>query len=317
MAAYDWGAGNVQRAVARTGYASFWQLYQRGELPAETKNYVPEILAAIIIANHPKQYGFDDITLDPPLVTDNVTVNYSVSLRLVSDIVNAPVAELQALNPSLLRMETPPDSTFDLHLPAGTAGIFEQRIAQIPVGRRNSWRLHVVTEGDTLASVAREYHVSAADLAAANELGEGDSLDGMQALAVPARSTPEHSADGEFYRVRRGDTLVTIADRVGVSLSDLRRWNHLRGNVIDAGRRLRVVAPTETYRSESRKREAHTRHRTASRAGDPPSGSSSRTASRHRTSSRAHRTAHSAKTVHASAKSTHGSGAKRKTEAKK
>jgi membrane-bound lytic murein transglycosylase D len=227
------------------------------------------------------------------------------------------VAELQALNPSLLRMETPPDSTFDLHLPAGTAGIFEQRIAQIPVGHRNSWRLHVVTEGDTLASVAREYHVSAADLGAANELGEGDSLDGMQALAVPARSTPEHSADGEFYRVRRGDTLVTIADRVGVSLSDLRRWNHLRGNVIDAGRRLRVVAPSETYRSSSRKSAAQMRHRTASRAGDPPSRSSSRTASRHSTSSRAHRTAHSAKTVHASAKSTHSSGAKRKTEAKK
>ncbi len=317
MAAYDWGAGNVQRAVARTGYASFWQLYQRGELPAETKNYVPEILAAIIIANHPKQYGFEDITLDPPLVTDSVTVNYSMSLPLVSDIVNAPVAELQALNPSLLRMETPPDSTFDLHLPAGTAGIFEQRIAQIPVGHRNSWRLHVVTEGDTLASVAREYHVSAADLAAANELGEGDSLDGMQALAVPARSTLERSADGEFYRVRHGDTLVTIADRFGVSLTDLRRWNHLRGNLIDAGRRLRVVAPSEAYRSESGKRTAQTRRRTASRAGDPPSRPAARTASTHKIPSRAHRTAHGAKTVHASAKSRRSSAGRRKTEAKK
>lgn len=310
MAAYDWGAGNVQRAVARTGYASFWQLYQRGELPAETKNYVPEILAAIIIANHPKQYGFDDITLDPPLVTDSVTVNYSVSLRLVSDIVNAPVAELQALNPSLLRMETPPDSTFDLHLPAGTAGIFEQRIAQIPVGHRNSWRLHVVTEGDTLASVAREYHISAADLAAANELGEGDSLDGMQALAVPERSTPHLSADGEFYRVRRGDTLITIADRFGVSLTDLRRWNHLRGNLINAGHRLRVVAPSMNYGGESGKRAAVTRHRTASRAGDPPSRPASRTASRHRT-------AHGVKALHASTKTAHSSGAGPKTDAKK
>ncbi len=124
MAAYDWGAGNVQRAVQKTGYADFWELYKRNNLPGETKNYVPEILAAIIIANHPTQYGFDDITLDPPVLTDTVTINYSVDLRLVSDLVDAPVDELMALNPSLLRMATPPDTSFDLHLPAGTAAAF-------------------------------------------------------------------------------------------------------------------------------------------------------------------------------------------------
>jgi membrane-bound lytic murein transglycosylase D len=86
MAAYDHGTGNIQREVQRTGYADFWELYKRNELPRETANYVPEILAAIIIANHPKQYGFDEITLDPPVVTDTVTINYSVDLRLVSDI---------------------------------------------------------------------------------------------------------------------------------------------------------------------------------------------------------------------------------------
>jgi membrane-bound lytic murein transglycosylase D len=254
MAAYDHGAGNIQRAVARTGYASFWELYKRGELPAETRNYVPEIIAAIIIANHPKQYGFDDITLDPPLATDDVTVNYSVSLRLVSDIVNAPVEELEALNPSLLRLETPPDSSFDLHLPAGTAGIFEQRIAQVPVGRRDSWRYHVMMEGDTLATVAREYHVTTADLAAANELGADSSIDGMEALVVPQPHRGEMAASGVYYRVRRGDTLVTIADRFGVTLSDLRRWNHLRGTRIGAGHRLRVAAPEAAYTSASRTR---------------------------------------------------------------
>ena len=70
MAGYDWGTGNIQRAVEKTGYADFWELYKRNNLPGETKNYVPEILAAIIIANHPTQYGFDDITLDPPVLTD-------------------------------------------------------------------------------------------------------------------------------------------------------------------------------------------------------------------------------------------------------
>ncbi len=145
MAAYDWGAGNVQRAVQKTGYADFWELYKRNNLPGETKNYVPEILAAIIIANHPTQYGFDDITLDPPVLTDTVTINYSVDLRLVSDFVDAPMDELMALNPSLLRLVTPPDTSFDLHLPAGTAAVFEQRIAAVPESKRNAWRYHRVT----------------------------------------------------------------------------------------------------------------------------------------------------------------------------
>ncbi len=159
MAAYDWGAGNVQRAVEKTGYADFWELYKRNELPGETRNYVPEILAAIIIANNPKQYGFDDVTLDPPVLTDTVTVNYSLNLRLVSDLVGAPVDELEALNPSLLRLVTPPDTSFDLHLPAGTATLFDERIALVPEARRNSWRYHPVAAEDTLASVAREYRV--------------------------------------------------------------------------------------------------------------------------------------------------------------
>jgi membrane-bound lytic murein transglycosylase D len=106
MAGYNWGTGRVQHAVEKTGYADFWELYKRGELPKETSGYVPEILAAIIIANHPTQYGFDDVTLDPPVLTDTVTINYPVDLRLVSDLVAAPVDELMALNPSLLRLVT-------------------------------------------------------------------------------------------------------------------------------------------------------------------------------------------------------------------
>src|ERR1039458_1115421 len=173
MAGYDWGAGNVQRAVEKTGYADFWELYKRNNLPIETKNYVPEILAAIIIANHPTQYGFDDVTLDPPVLTDTVTINYPVDLRLVSDLVAAPVDELTALNPSLLRLVTPPDASFDLHLPAGMAAVFEQRIAAIPEAKRNAWRYHRVAAEDTLASVARAYRVTDAELAAANQLHAG------------------------------------------------------------------------------------------------------------------------------------------------
>jgi membrane-bound lytic murein transglycosylase D len=249
MAAYDHGAGNIQHEVAKTGYADFWELYKRHELPGETQNYVPEILAAIIIANHPTQYGFDDVTLDPPVLTDTVTLNYSIDLRLVSDLVGAPVDELEALNPSLLRMVTPPDGAYDLHLPAGTATLFDQRIAAVPESRRNAWRYHLVAAGDTLVSVAREYRVEPAELASVNQLSEGGSLQGVDALVVPLAPEPTLSAHRVLYTARRGDTLVTIADRFGVSLGELRRWNNLSGIRVDPGRRLHVAEPAPERRS--------------------------------------------------------------------
>jgi len=249
MAAYDHGAGNIQREVAKTGYADFWELYRRHELPAETQNYVPEILAAIIIANNPHQYGFDELALDPPVLTDTVTINYSVDLHLVSDLVNAPIDELEALNPSLLRLVTPPETSFDLHLPAGTATIFQDKIASVPESHRNSWRYHRVTADDTLAGVARTYHVSESDLADVNQLSEKDSLTGVEALVVPVAPSAQPSGHTVMYTVRRGDTLVSISDRFGLSLDQLRRWNHLpAGEVrVAPGSRLHVAEPATAH----------------------------------------------------------------------
>ncbi|MGH9561078.1 MAG: transglycosylase SLT domain-containing protein [Terracidiphilus sp.] len=267
MAAYDHGAGNIQHEVQKTGYADFWELYKRNELPRETANYVPEILAAIIIANHPHQYGFDEVTLDPPILPDTVTIDYSVDLRLVSDLVGAPVDEIEALNPSLLRMITPPDTTFDLHLPAGTAALFTDRVALIPEPRRNSWRYHTVLAGDTLDSVAQEYRVTAAELARANDLDRDASLTGVQALAVPLPLSIESLARPRLYTARRGDTLVTIADRFGVSLNELRRWNSIPTGIrVESGRRLRVAEPAPIRHSSSHRR------RSASAASHAGSG---------------------------------------------
>jgi len=237
--------------VQKTGYADFWELYKRNNLPGETKNYVPEILAAIIIANHPTQYGFDDFTLDPPVLTDTITINYSTDLKLVSDIVGAPIDEVMALNPSLLRQVTPPDTSFDLHLPAGTATLFEQRIATIPEGKRNTWRYHRITAEDTLASVAREYHVGVGELAAANQLRESDNIQGAEALAVPVASSVAVSTRMALYTARRGDTLVTIADRFGVSLNQLRSWNKITGVKVETGRRLHVAEPSSVARTST------------------------------------------------------------------
>ncbi len=285
MAAYDWGAGNIQRAVEKTGYADFWQLYKRNNLPGETKNYVPEILAAIIIANNPQQYGFDDVTLDPPVLTDTVTINYAIDLRLVSDLLDTPVDELMALNPDMLRMQTPPDTSFDLHLPAGTATLFEDRIAEIPEAKRESWRYHRVAPDDTLESVARTYHVSVADLAAANDMSASESLQGIEAVVVPVPPAAASSRRTLLYTARRGDTLITIADRFGVSLEQLRRWNQMTGVKVEPGRRLHVAEPAHLVQASAhRRRPTATAAKNRTGEADPPKKAASRSASTKKTS---------------------------------
>lgn len=275
MAAYDWGPGNVQLAVQRTGYADFWELYRRNNLPQETKNYVPVILAVTIMAKNPQQYGLSDITPDPPLIADTVQTNYAVDLRLVSDIVGVPVQEISALNPSLLRLSTPPDEPFELHLPAGTASTFNRDIAEIPVEKRRYWRFHTVEQGDTLESIAHTWHVSLSELAFVNQLDRDTDLSGVDAVVIPVAPASAPSAlRSAVYHPRRGDTLVTIADRFGVTVTQLRRWNHLRGGTVTPGSSLYVSEPARI--SAAGRRYRHSSGRSASKTSSsrrPPHSS--------------------------------------------
>lgn len=247
LAAYDWGPGNVQRAVMRTGYADFWELYRRGNLPGETRNYVPGIIAAIIMAKNPQQYNLAEISPEPPAVYDTVPVSSQVDLRLVADVTNSSVATLVSLNPSLLRLVTPRDMTFDLHIPAGTKDQFQKRISAIPEDKRVSWRFHEVRGGETLSSIAESFHVHASEIASVNDIADGSALDLGDELVIPVAPVSTTSASGavhiQRYTMRRGDTLITVADRFGVSVEQLRRWNTLRSSQVSAGKSLIVSEP--------------------------------------------------------------------------
>jgi len=256
MAGYDWGPGNVQRAVQRTGYADFWELYKRNNLPQETKNYVPIILAAAVMAKNPVQYGLTDINADPAVADDTVTVSGSIDLRLVADIVNVPVQQIVGLNPSLLRMMTPPDEPYDLHLPTGSKSNFMEAIAEIPPDKRTAWRYHRVQPDDTLAALAKTYHVSAADIAFVNQIEPTADISGEDALIIPtvppAASGMQRSS--ARYRVEREDTLVTLADRFNVTTEQLRRWNHLHSSDLRPGQTLFVAEPAHVSASARGKR---------------------------------------------------------------
>lgn len=248
MAAYDWGTGNIQRAVQRTGYVDFWELYRRNNLPQETKNYVPIILAVAIMAKNPKQYGLDKIVPDAAIQSDTVTTNYAVSMQLAADLTGASIGTMEELNPSLLRGRTPPDEPFDLHVPSGTAALFTQRIAEIPEDKRTSWRFRVLNDGDTLDELAQAFHTSASQIAFTNQLDANASLAGLNSLVIPVEAAPSGGTRTTTYRVRRGDTLVNIADQFGVSVASLERWNHLPSHTVPMGRRLYVAEPARVGR---------------------------------------------------------------------
>jgi membrane-bound lytic murein transglycosylase D len=242
MAAFNWGPGAMQRAVQRTGYADFWELYRHNAMPAETRAYVPEILAAVIMAKNPTQYGLDHVVPDSPVIYDTVNIDYPIDLRLVADVTGSTPAEIAALNPSLLRLTTPADMSFALHIPPGTTDLYNDRLKDIPEDRRTSWRFHIVKPGETVDSIASALHARAIDIAQTNGITAADPMAVDDELVIPIQ-TVAASSSPQRYTVRRGDSLVTIADRFNISLDELRRWNNLSAAAVRPGRSLYVQEP--------------------------------------------------------------------------
>jgi membrane-bound lytic murein transglycosylase D len=284
MAAYNSGASTVQHAVERTGYADFWELYRRGVLPQETRNYVPIILAETIIAKNPEQYGLQRVPPEPPQQTDQVTINYPVDLRLVAECVDTSVDRLQELNPSLLRMTTPKDQSFILKLPAGSQGKYETAMASIPQDMRTYWRYHRVEYGDTLPSIARKYHTSPSSIAEANNLSDGEVKAGTKLIIpiAPGRhdtQTATYSHKATHYKVRKGDTVASVADDFEVPVDKVRKWNHLRGTELTPGRMLVIYKPTSSESAEADPSETKAETKSASASAGHSSGKSNRSQS--------------------------------------
>lgn len=276
MAAYNSGPGTVQAAVKRTGYADFWELYRRNVLPKETRNYVPIILAVTIMTKNPSQYGLTDLAVDHPAEFDAVTIDYPVDLRLVAECVGSTAADLQDLNPSLLRLTTPRAKEFQLHLPAGTRDQYQTAIASIPPDMRLWWRYHTVQSGDSVASLARTFHTTAKQIEEANHL-DGPELDADAKLVIPVAPGKHPDIDATYarritrYKVRRGDTVESVAENFGVSPQMLRRWNGLRGNSVSGRRVLALHLPvTPGHDSEVMALHSRSKKTTQTASTKPP-----------------------------------------------
>jgi peptidoglycan lytic transglycosylase D len=272
LASYNGGPGRLQRAMNKARLDDFWKLAEKPKiLPRETREYVPMILAAIVIARNPAQYGFD-FEPDAPHSYDKVTLPRPVDLRRVAEWTDRTIDEIQSLNPELRRWTTPvKESDYELKVPTGTGDIVLAKLADAPAVELASLKYYTVRRGDTLPLIARKLHVSRADLADANDLRLNARVTAGQKLMVPheatvlmaartSRSVPVAEAratvagSGQLaqaaatsnrvkavYEVKRGDTLSSVAALFKTSVASLRTWNpRLPGNRLTAGQRLTV-----------------------------------------------------------------------------
>lgn len=263
MAAYNAGPNRILKALKKTGGKTFWDLADKKALPKETINYVPTILAMAIIGRNPDEYGFS-VEPNLPLETERVGLEKATDLRVIAENLDVPVDRLKDLNPHVLRWTTPPDdSDFELILPKGYSGAFLDKIVSLPDNERILWRYHNVKKGETLSVIARRYGVAVNDLTLANKISTKTSLKVGQELLIPmsggtrapvatkvASSAPKaataskttQTTNPSTYKVKRGDTLTSIAAKFNVTVNDLKKWNKLTSSRLDIGQKL-ALAP--------------------------------------------------------------------------
>jgi membrane-bound lytic murein transglycosylase D len=185
----------IDRAVERTGYVDFWELRRRSVLPRETANYVPIVLAMIIVTKNARQYGLEGLEVESPLEYDTVEITSATHLLLISDLAECTVAQVRDLNPALLKNIAPPGYT--LHVPRGSGAAVSAALETVPAERRASWRVHRLSEGESLAGVAQRYRVTASSILAANRSPAGGPEAGDLLLiptAAPLSKAPARAA---------------------------------------------------------------------------------------------------------------------------
>jgi peptidoglycan lytic transglycosylase D len=268
MAGYNTGAGNIDRGIARAGTSNFWTIYPY--LYQETRNYVPNILATILIAKNPEKYGFAGIRPESPLSYDVVQLPTTTSLQLIADATDSSVDFIRSINPELRRDVTPRDGVYNVRVPAGRSKQLVAVLKRIPGDQRDTARVISVVPGEELQSVASRTGVSVAQLEAVNH---GVDLKSTSKLVVPSGgiklaswrrakpTTEEAPAAPSITRIkaRKGDTIAKIAEAHHVQASDVARLNGLPINgELQAGQEIKLpasaAAPSPAPRSRHRRR---------------------------------------------------------------
>jgi membrane-bound lytic murein transglycosylase D len=262
-AGYNAGENKILRAISMYNTSDFWKISQGSYLKRETKEYVPKLLAAAIIAKDPAHYGFTDIAYLTPIEYDTVTIPSRTNLDLAAKLSGTTYESIKELNPDLRHWCTPPNyPDFQLNIPKGTKQQFEAEYAKVPADQRFTERIlysrYQARKKDTLKGVARRFGIPPAVLAELNGLNAKSRIGG-KSLLVPAKQTVDFSHEGrtaqtatakgnfaKYYTVKSGDTLSSLAKRFNVSTKLLSTWNNLKAKVaLKPGRRIIIAKFSE------------------------------------------------------------------------
>jgi membrane-bound lytic murein transglycosylase D len=259
MGAYNTGAGNIDRAISRAGTANFWTIYPY--IAQETRNYVPSILAVILIAKNPEKYGFKGIKPEAPLSYDVVQVPTATSLQLVADATDTSVDHIRSLNPELRRDTTPRGDAYNVRIPAGRANQFASVLKRISPDRRETARVISVAPGEDLQNVANRTGLSVAQLQAMNSSVD---LKSTTKLVVPnggvkltrwVRTKPGAEAEAapgfKYHRAKKGETIRSIAKSNNLDANDLARLNGITADAeLKSGQQIKLpsVPPATSKR---------------------------------------------------------------------
>src|SRR5437667_8084688 len=237
MAAYNTGALNVDRAISRAGVANYWKIYPY--IAQQTQNYVPNILAVILIAKNPEKYGFRGIRPEAPLSFEPVTVPSATSLRLIADVADTSIDYIQSLNPELKRDTTPRGESYTVRVPPGKGKQLAALLKRVPTERRDSARVISVAPGEEWQAIANRTGVTVATLQTMNP---GVDLKSATKLVVPNSNTrltnwrrsattdPASASSLTKVRARKGDTIAKIAATRKLSADEVARLNGIAPN---------------------------------------------------------------------------------------
>ncbi len=244
----------MRRAIRRSGSRDFWKISKSSRhLRRETRNYVPAILAATMISKNPAKYGFD-VNYQDVLEYETVRVEGAADLRVLAKCAGTDFDTMRRLNPMLRRYQTPPGATTDVRVPVGAAEQTLLALADVPQKERVLYARHRVRSGDTLGKLARQYGVSVRAIQDTNRMGRSTMIRVGRTLVIPTVATRDYPGanavaaadviEGEAvtYRVRRGDTLSSIARRYGTSAKAIASASGIGlHSTLSIGQRLRVV----------------------------------------------------------------------------
>lgn len=244
VAAYNAGEKTLENAINKYETRDFWQLAVSEGLQLETKRYVPKLIAAILIARNPEQYGFTGINHFKPIHYDTIEVPAGTDLEAVAVTANASVKELRTLNNELLKDQAPSNQeVYTLKIPAGTRELVAANIDKLYPVATTKFITHTVKKGETVSTICELYSVSKINLLKANKLHTASLKQGLR-LQVPVSSTqyvlwkekekPETrlaqqggSKQMILHQMKPGDSLSKIAKQYDLPLQSIMQWNKI------------------------------------------------------------------------------------------